>query len=181
MAEETAAGMHRLGQLIREHMDEYGASQNWLARRWKVSSTTLGNWMKPSFRFRNLPDRETLEKVAAGLNIPFTTVLDAALRDAGWLSEDHTRDDESQFSDMESLPLRVMHELREGPILDYAVVDLPGSAEDTRVVAVAVQREGGKPPSHEELRRKLEERERIRQELETIVHPDPAPNTEANE
>ncbi|WP_152428112.1 XRE family transcriptional regulator, partial [Dietzia sp. UCD-THP] len=56
-----------------------------LARRIGITRQNLHHWR--THGVRGLPARTTLEGVAAELRLPYVQVLEAALRDAGYLDD----------------------------------------------------------------------------------------------
>lgn len=80
-----------LVELIDTHKHAYGVSDAELARRIGVSRQNLNLWR--THGVRGLPARTTLRGIAAVTGRPYRTVLEAALRDAGYLDENDHRDD----------------------------------------------------------------------------------------
>ena len=73
----------RLAELIDAHKRAYGASDAELARRIGVTRQNLHLWR--THGLRGLPARSTLDGMAAELRLPYVQVLEAALRDVGYL------------------------------------------------------------------------------------------------
>lgn len=71
--------------LIDTHKRAYGVSETELARRIGVTRQNMHLWR--THGVRALPARTTLEGVAAELRLPYIRVLEAALRDAGYLDD----------------------------------------------------------------------------------------------
>ena len=72
-----------LVDLIDAHKAAYGVGESELARRIGVSRQNLHLWR--AHGVRALPARTTLDCVAAELRLPYARVLEAALRDTGYL------------------------------------------------------------------------------------------------
>lgn len=68
-------------QLIQAHLDKYGVTRAEFARRAGTTPQTVQNWKS---RPGTLPKPEHLRGVADVIGVPFETVLNAALRDAGY-------------------------------------------------------------------------------------------------
>lgn len=75
----------RLLDLIDAHKDAYGVRDAELARRAGISRQNLSLWR--SNGIRGLPARTTLEGIATVTHQPYRTVLEAALRDTGYLDD----------------------------------------------------------------------------------------------
>ena len=73
---------HLVG-LVDAHKQAYGVGDSELARRIGISRQNLHLWR--AHGLRGLPARATLDGVAAELRLPYARVLEAALRDAGYL------------------------------------------------------------------------------------------------
>ena len=87
--------MTRLGGLIVAWQDDraardYAVSDAALAAKVGVTRTTLGNWKRD---VRRLPEASSLRQLAREIGLRYEVVLDAALRDAGYLvTEELTAD-----------------------------------------------------------------------------------------
>lgn len=78
----------RLVQLIDAHKRAYGVSESELARRIGITRQNLHLWRTRGLR--GLPARTTLDGMATELRLPYAWVLEAALRDSGYLdATDH--------------------------------------------------------------------------------------------
>ena len=75
---------HLVG-LIDAHKTAYGVGDSELARRIGITRQNLHLWR--SHGVRGLPARTTLDGVAAELRLPYARVLEAALRDTGYLDD----------------------------------------------------------------------------------------------
>lgn len=73
----------RLVDLIDAHRLAYGVSETELARRIGITRQNLHLWRTRGLRA--MPARTTLEGMAAELRLAYAVVLEAALRDAGYL------------------------------------------------------------------------------------------------
>ena len=73
----------RLVELIDAHKHTYGVSEAELARRIGITRQTLYLWRTRGLR--GLPARATLDGMATELHLPYVRVLEAALRDVGYL------------------------------------------------------------------------------------------------
>ena len=69
--------------LIDAHKAAYGVGDSELARRIGIARQNLHLWR--AHGLRGLPARAALDCVSAELRLPYTRVLEAALRDAGYL------------------------------------------------------------------------------------------------
>lgn len=80
--------MSRLVALIDEYKDTHGApSDSSIARAIGAKPQTVSSWRTRGIR--QPPERETLRALAALIGKDYlTVVLDAALRDAGWIQDD---------------------------------------------------------------------------------------------
>lgn len=77
--------MTELMRLIQGHLDKYGVTRAEFARRAGTTPQTVQNWKD---RPTTLPRREHLEGVARVIGVPYTVVLNAALKDAGYREDD---------------------------------------------------------------------------------------------
>lgn len=75
----------RLVELIDAHKRAYGVSEAELARRIGTTRQNLHLWR--THGLRGLPARATLDGMAAELRLPYVRVLEAALRDVGYLDD----------------------------------------------------------------------------------------------
>lgn len=73
----------RLVELIDAHKRAYGVSEAELARRIGITRQNLFLWRTRGLR--GLPARATLDGMATELRLPYVRVLEAALRDVGYL------------------------------------------------------------------------------------------------
>ena len=73
----------RLVGLIDAHKRAYGVSEAELARRIGITRQNLHLWRTRGLR--GLPTRTTLDGMATELHLPYVRVLEAALRDVGYL------------------------------------------------------------------------------------------------
>lgn len=73
----------RLVELIDAHKRAYGVSEAELARRIGITRQNLHLWRARGLR--GLPARTTLDGMAAELRLSYVRVLEAALRDVGYL------------------------------------------------------------------------------------------------
>lgn len=73
--------MSELWQLIEAHLDHYGVREAAFARKIGTVPQTVANWKK---RPTTLPRPEHLREVARVIGMPYETVLNAALVDAGY-------------------------------------------------------------------------------------------------
>lgn len=78
--------MTRLWELWIAYCDRipYPPSERRFARDIGMSPTAFGNWQHGISR---LPDRHNLARFARQINMPYDKILDAALRDSGYLPE----------------------------------------------------------------------------------------------
>lgn len=85
---ERLIHMSHLVKLIDEYRDAHGApSWSSIARAIGVAPQTISSWRKRGIK--EPPDRETLRSLAEFIRKDYATVvLQAALLDAGWISED---------------------------------------------------------------------------------------------
>ena len=72
-----------LVELIDAHKRAYGISEAELARRIGITRQNLHLWR--THGLRGLPARTTLNGMAAELRLPHVRILEAALRDVGYL------------------------------------------------------------------------------------------------
>ncbi|GAA4261862.1 MULTISPECIES: XRE family transcriptional regulator [Dietzia] len=72
-----------LVELIDAHKRAYGISEAELARRIGITRQNLHLWR--THGLRGLPARTTLNGMAAELRLPYVRILEAALRDVGYL------------------------------------------------------------------------------------------------
>ncbi|MFK5691330.1 helix-turn-helix transcriptional regulator [Ornithinimicrobium sp. LYQ92] len=74
----------RLGQLIQDFLDnqDWDISRAQVAKKLDVSRQTVTNWESG---VRELPRPENLRALASLARVPYLTVLNAALTDAGYL------------------------------------------------------------------------------------------------
>ncbi|WP_271800345.1 MULTISPECIES: XRE family transcriptional regulator [Dietzia] len=70
-------------ELIDAHKRAYGVSEAELARRIGITRQNLHLWR--THGLRGLPARTTLNGMAAELRLPYVRILEAALRDVGYL------------------------------------------------------------------------------------------------
>jgi hypothetical protein len=78
--------MSELLRLIDEWKDAHGQpSDASISRAISGSDKTLHAWRKRGFK--GMPDKATLRKLAAFLNVSYETVVLAAARDAGYLDD----------------------------------------------------------------------------------------------
>lgn len=75
--------MSRLGMMVQEWLDREDRTAAALARRLDVSRSTARNWVNQPLS--RLPPAETLRALAVQIGQPYRVVLDAVLRDAGYL------------------------------------------------------------------------------------------------
>ena len=75
----------RLVKLIDAHKRAYGVSEAELARRIGITRQNLHLWR--THGLRGLPARTTLNGMAAELRLPYVRILEAALRDVGYLDD----------------------------------------------------------------------------------------------
>ena len=73
----------RLVELIDAHKRAYGVGESELARRIGITRQNLHLWR--THGLRGLPARSTLDGMATELRLPYVQVLEAALRDVGYL------------------------------------------------------------------------------------------------
>lgn len=78
----------RFAGLIDEYKTAHGVSDAELARRIGVTRQNLGLWRDTGLRA--LPTRLNLRSVATAIRRPYRQVLDAALRDVGYLTDTDT-------------------------------------------------------------------------------------------
>ncbi len=82
-------GTTHLVELIDTHKRAYGVSEAELARRIGITRQNLHLWRTRGLRA--MPARTTLDGMAAELRLAYAVVLEAALRDAGYLdATDHS-------------------------------------------------------------------------------------------
>jgi transcriptional regulator with XRE-family HTH domain len=83
--------MGALWQLIEEYRDAqtYRPSVSQVATRAGLGRSTLNRWQ----RLSQLPERDHLQAVARVIGLSYEAVLDAALRDIGYLSESEASSD----------------------------------------------------------------------------------------
>ena len=74
--------------LIDEYKNAHGVSDAELARRVGVSRQNLGLWRETGLRA--LPAQADLRSVATTIGRPYRQLLDAALRDTGYLTDTDT-------------------------------------------------------------------------------------------
>lgn len=80
--------MSELLRLIDAWKDAHGQpSDASISRAISGSDKTLNAWRKRGFK--ELPEKATLRKLAAFLNVSYETVVLAAARDAGYLDDGH--------------------------------------------------------------------------------------------
>ncbi|GEM_PF-4363040 len=77
-----------LWALVQDHLDRTALSERAFARLAGLNHQTLNAWKHRELR--QLPGRSTLEGLAGALGLPYPEVLDAALRDAGFVDESAT-------------------------------------------------------------------------------------------
>jgi transcriptional regulator with XRE-family HTH domain len=77
--------VNHLIELIDAHKHAYGVSDAELARRIGVSRQNLNLWR--THGLRGLPAKPTLDGIAAVTGQPYLTVLEAVLRDTGYLDD----------------------------------------------------------------------------------------------
>lgn len=76
--------MSQLLGLIDDYKDRHGQpSDASVARAIEVAPQTLNSWRKRGIR--DLPARDTLQRLAMLLMVPYSTVLDAVLADIGYV------------------------------------------------------------------------------------------------
>jgi transcriptional regulator with XRE-family HTH domain len=76
----------RLVALIDVYRDAHGQPADAsIARAIGVAPQTLNAWRKRGIR--NLPDRDTLRRLAVFIGVPLRVVIEAALVDAGYMTE----------------------------------------------------------------------------------------------
>lgn len=76
-----------LAELIRRHQDATGDSYATIARRAGISKAKVGQLAVATQP--HMPRAETLEKLAAGLQLPFRVVQQAAMASAGITPEEY--------------------------------------------------------------------------------------------
>jgi transcriptional regulator with XRE-family HTH domain len=76
--------MSELWQMIETHLDHYGVTRATFARKCGTVPQTVQNWYN---RPTTLPRPEHLRAVAKVIGMPYETVLNAALVDAGYRQE----------------------------------------------------------------------------------------------
>lgn len=105
--------MGALWRLIEEYQDAqtYRPSVNQVAVRAGLGRSTLNRWQE----INQLPKREHLEAVARVIGRPYSVVLDAALRDIGYLSE---REVTSNGAPMTTKPNLLVSEGEGGTVID---------------------------------------------------------------
>lgn len=84
----TPATSH-LGRLIDDYQRRHSASISGLAGRIGITRQTLRQWRVGELR--SLPTQTNLSSAAAEIGCPYAQVLDAALRDVGYLGEEDSR------------------------------------------------------------------------------------------
>lgn len=78
--------MGELYDIAQRHMDAYGVTGASLARRMGIPQQTLNAWKNRGLR--RLPERKHLEALAREAGASYGEVLQAALRDAGYLPKE---------------------------------------------------------------------------------------------
>lgn len=80
---EAVVRVGRFYDLIQQHVNEqtYPPSERELARRLRVTPSTLANWRTP----KRLIEKAHLEAVAELTGVPYIRVLDALLEDIGYI------------------------------------------------------------------------------------------------
>jgi transcriptional regulator with XRE-family HTH domain len=82
--------MSKLLGIIDAYKDTHGQpSDASIARAINVAPQTISSWRKRGIR--DLPEPDTLRHLAAFVGVPPLTVVDAALIDAGYLTEEELR------------------------------------------------------------------------------------------
>ncbi|QGH74525.1 immunity repressor [Arthrobacter phage Kuleana] len=79
-----------LAELIRQHQDKTGDSYSVIARRAGLSKAKIGQLA--SIDQPHMPRIDTIEKIAAGLQLPLRVVQQAAMASAGILPESYDTD-----------------------------------------------------------------------------------------
>lgn len=82
-----------LAELIRQHQDKTGESYSTIAKRAGLSKAKIGQLA--STTQPHMPRIDTIEKIAAGLNMPVRVVQQAAMASAGIVPESY--DSEQQI------------------------------------------------------------------------------------
>lgn len=90
--------MSELVALIDAYKDTHGApSDSSIARAVGIKPQTLNSWRKRGIKVP--PNVETLRTLARFIGVDYeSVVLQAALRDAGWISSDTPGDDDTGLS-----------------------------------------------------------------------------------
>lgn len=78
--------MGHLWGIAQDHLDRYGVRSAALARKMGTGPQTLNSWKNRGVR--KLPDRELLAALSRETGTPYVRVVEAALRDAGYLAEE---------------------------------------------------------------------------------------------
>lgn len=78
--------MGRLFDILQAHVDAQPYEVSWadVARKIGVSRQTVLNWREPN----RLIQREHLRRISEVTGVPYLRVLDALLKDIGYLSDD---------------------------------------------------------------------------------------------
>lgn len=90
-AAPDASGMGHLWAIVQAHLDRWGVLEAELARRIGTKPQTLNSWKNRGVRA--LPRRQLLLNLATVTRVPYQHVLEAALMDAGYLTEESDGDD----------------------------------------------------------------------------------------
>jgi transcriptional regulator with XRE-family HTH domain len=78
--------MSKLLAIIDAYKDAHGQpSDASIARAVGVAPQTISSWRKRGIR--QLPERDTMQQLAAFMRVPYDDVLDAALIDTGYMEE----------------------------------------------------------------------------------------------
>ncbi|MFE3678802.1 helix-turn-helix domain-containing protein [Streptomyces griseus] len=160
----------RLGHAIEAARDAKGMTQVALAVAADVSESTIQNLEAGKARVRQPP---SVKKVEAALGWTPGSA-DAVL--AGGDPTTATpgpREDVPQAGDQPGLPLRIIQELSDGPLLDTTVLPLSG---DSRMVIVV---KGTPDASPEQIRRDLTAWAKAQSALQNLDH-EPDPSDPAN-
>lgn len=80
-----------IGELIEAYQDKHGASDRALALRVNVTPTLIGRWKRGDFV--QLPEKARIEALARQIDKDYGLVLEAFLRDVGYLHEESDGDD----------------------------------------------------------------------------------------
>lgn len=75
--------MTELYAIVQRHIDNYGPSEAEVARRIGLSPQALNQWKNKGLR--KLPSKQALTGLSRVTRTRYEDVLDAALRDAGYL------------------------------------------------------------------------------------------------